>query len=152
MPSGKNRTGGSRIFAQGDAARSASPIERLRTLLSGKLAIHITEDHVQSLLSVRRGREALFGPHLFSDPAWDVILELYAAKLANRRMSPSELARAVGAPSSVIARWIEALADAGVLTSDRIQDETEGPVRLTDEGAAKVAQLVDQWASAFLAI
>jgi DNA-binding MarR family transcriptional regulator len=149
----EDETGTSRTPLRAFGAKSASPFERLRNLLRGKLAIHITEDHVQSLLSVRRGREDLFGRHLFSDPAWDIILELYAAKLANRRMSSSEVAQAIGAPKSVIARWLTALADAGVVMSDGDQDEMEElAFRLTDEGAAKLAQLVDQWASAFLSI
>lgn len=131
--------------------KSQSAFEQLRHLLPDGPTVKISEDHLQSVLTVRRGREALFGRHLFSDPAWDVILELYAARLAKRRMSASDLARAIGAPASVIERWISTLIEARVVRSD--PDETqELTIMLTEDGAAKMERLVNQWTSAFFAI
>ena len=132
-------------------SKSGGAIEELKGLFSDQPKVQLTEDHVQSVLTVRRGREALFGRKLFSDPAWDVILELYAARLGDRRMSAPELARVIGLPASVIARWVSALVEAGVV--ERGPDETREPtLELTDDGAAKMARLVNQWSSAFFAI
>lgn len=130
---------------------SATSFEQLQALLPSNL-IHVTEDHMQSLINARRGRERLFGRHLFSDPAWDVIIELYAAMLGKRRMSAADLARSIGVPESVIARWIAALVEARVVLTVEDPNETETTVELTEEGAAKMAQLTDQWSSAFLTI
>jgi DNA-binding MarR family transcriptional regulator len=107
---------------------------------------------MQSLINARRGRERLFGRHLFSDPAWDVIIELYAAMLGKRRMSAADLAKAIGAPESVIARWISALAEAGIVSTVGDPKEPNSTVELTEEGAAKMAQLTDHWTSAFVTI
>lgn len=126
--------------------------EQLRDLLPDGPTIQITEDHVRSVLSARRGRESIFGWNLFSDPAWDVLLELYAAQFANRTASASELASVIGAPRSVIARWITTLVDAGLVAPAAERTENEPTVTLTDNGAAKMARLMHQWSSAFFAI
>lgn len=134
--------------------RDSRPLfKQLADLLPGTAAVQITEDHIQSLISARRGREELFGRHLFSDPAWDIILELYAANLAKRRMSASELARTIGAPQSVITRWIRALADAKIVSPQWNAHDLASPtIELTQEAASKMAQLAAKWGSAFVAI
>ena len=139
--------------------RSAGPqrttdraVEQLKDLLPGGPTIQITEDHVRSVLRVRRGRESILGWDLFSDPAWDVLLELYAAQFANRTASASELASVIGAPRSVIARWITTLVDAGLVAPAGERIENEPTVALTENGAAKMARLMHQWSSAFFAI
>ena len=126
-----------------------APLDKLRALLPTKPKAQLTEDHMLSLICARRGREALFGSHLFADPAWDIILELYAARLGNRQMSVSGLARAVGFPQSVIQRWVAALLDAGVVCPNN--SETAG-VELTQEAASKMGQLAERWRAAFVAI
>jgi len=114
--------------------------------------VRISEDHVHSVLGVRRGREEMFGKHLFSDPAWDIMLELYAAELGKRQMSPSELARSIAVPQSVILRWVAALSDADIVCSMNADDAEQSTVQLTQHGFAKMAQLAEQWGSAFVAI
>lgn len=133
-------------------ANPGTSFEQLQALLPSNPRIHITEDHIQSVISARRGRERLFGRHLFSDPAWDVIMELYAAMLGKRRMSAADLAKAIGAPESVIERWIAALVDAGIVSTIGDAKEASSIVELTEEGAAKMAQLTDHWTSAFVTI
>jgi len=119
----------------------------LRDLLPDGPEAQITEDHVQSVLTVRRARQRIFGRQLFADPAWDLILELYATRLGNRRITASDLARLLGLPASVTKRWISVLVDAGIA-----KVKIEGAVELTDEGAGKMARLINQWSSAFFAI
>ena len=126
----------------------------LRSRLSGsvdRVALQLTEDHLVSVLLVRRGREAVFGPGLFSDPAWDILLELYAAALGQRSMSGSDLATAIGAPLSTTARWISALTGRGLVVLNTDPDSSDDPmVDLTAKGAEKLKKLGDQWGSAFV--
>ena len=130
-----------------------SPLDQFKARLRGKLQTKISEDHVQSLLSARRGREALFGRHLFSDPAWDILLELYAAKLGGRLMSTNDLAKAIAIPHSLTVRWVRVLADDGyVAVGGGTPVEQASTVVLSDDGTAKMTQLVNQWGSAFLTI
>jgi len=115
--------------------------------------IDITEDHILSILIVRRGRETVFGPNLFSEPAWDALLELYAAKLGRRSMSLDDVAKALDIPESTMARWIDVLTDRQLVEteSDPIEPSRLW-LRLTSEGEAKMKQLADHWGAAFLSI
>jgi hypothetical protein len=76
----------------------------------------VTEDQVSSILKVRRDRSGIFGEGLFSDPAWDILLELLAARLGNRKLLLSELDKV--APKSVLARWTAELEERGLVTCE----------------------------------
>lgn len=115
--------------------------------------LRLTEDHILSVLLVRRARGAVLGKSLFSEPAWDILLELYAAKLGGRSMTLSDLARAIDTPESVAARWQAALEDHG-LTRSTV--DPANPCRihisLTAEGSSKMEHLANHWGSAFVSI
>jgi DNA-binding MarR family transcriptional regulator len=117
------------------------------------LPVEVTEDHVLSILSGRRGREAALGRELFSDPAWDILLELYAARLGERRMTLRELARSINIPESTTARWISVLSDRGlVITSNERRETVEASIELSAQGLAVMKRLVGYWGSAFQSI
>lgn len=127
--------------------------DKLKTLLppaSRKAPVAITEDHVVSLIMARRGREAVFGKDLFSDPAWDILLELYAARLASRTMAVSELATAIGTPFLTTTRWVSALEARGFVERGKSAGVQHAQIRLTPEGASRMKRLVHHWGSAFV--
>jgi DNA-binding MarR family transcriptional regulator len=112
-----------------------------------------TEDHIRSILIVRRARDETFGAHLFAEPAWDVLLELYAATLGGRPMKLRDIALAISVPASTTARWIAALAERGLIASHADPNEPDVPnIGLTERGAAQMKQLADHWRDAFLSI
>lgn len=113
--------------------------------------VELTEDHIMSVLLVRHARDDIFGQNLFSDPAWDILLELFGAKLGDRKMTTSELAKAIEAPLSTTRRWIGVLHAHGLIESAALDDEN-GAIELSDEGASRMERLGGRWASAFLAI
>lgn len=120
--------------------------QQLRNIQIATSAAGVSANHVKSWLSARRARETLFGSLIFSDPAWDIILELYAAKLEDRRIVASELLRTSNAPRSVIHRWLKVLVEAGLVSVDPDLDmDTRATIDLADEAAAKMAQLIDRW-------
>ena len=115
--------------------------------------LSLTEDHILSVLFVRQARSAVFGENLFSDPAWDILLELYAANLAGRGLSLSDLCAAIEAPSSTTERWIAVLGDRELIHSVIDQRHPAGIVLgLTEEATTKMAKLVSRWAAAFALI
>lgn len=90
---------------------------------------------IREVLRARRRRDAYFSARLFGDPAWDMILELYRAGLAQQKLSVSSLCLASGAPATTALRWITALQRDGLI--DRHSDPLDGRrvfVMLTDEG------------------
>lgn len=116
-------------------------------------SFQLTEDHIQSVLAVRRARSAILGGNLFSDPAWDILLELYAAKLGHRRMSLTELALSIEIPVSTTGRWLSALVSHGLVQSTPDNDHAGNDfLRLTDDGATRMERLAGHWASAFTSI
>lgn len=117
---------------------------------AGVQSLGVTEDHLVSVLHMRRARSAVFGEDLFTDPAWDILLELFASELADRDMSVLDLANAIQIPVSTTARWIGILKERGLINSDLGTDLVH-MFRLTPEGLTKLKQLLGQWVAAFVA-
>ena len=135
--------------------RQDSPSENVTSLLRAKPtpAVSLTEDHIHSLIAMRRARSSIFGGDLFSDPAWDILLELYAAKLGHRKTSLEDLARSSGTPLSTTGRWVAALDGHGL--AQQVRDPTKGActrICLTAEGVSRMERLANQWGSAFVSI
>ena len=137
--------------------RHTGPLKGINTIFDSDLGarrLELTEDHIQSVLLVRRARASVLGEHLFSDPAWDILLELYAASLAGRSVTLSELARVTETPVSIATRWVQALEQSGNVSVDR--DPEGSPflvyVKLSAEGVSRMQRLADHWGSAFVSI
>jgi DNA-binding MarR family transcriptional regulator len=70
---------------------------------------------VRDILKWRRKRESHFDKNLFADPAWDILLDLYAAELEGQRVSVSSLCIAASVPPTTALRWISAMTEDGLL-------------------------------------
>jgi DNA-binding MarR family transcriptional regulator len=149
----KTRAESARAAPGGDPPRASEEWRRLLFREDVRPDFKITEDHIQSLLLARRARTALFGNELFSDPAWDLLLELYAARLGERTTSLAHLAQAIDTPPSTLARWVTALNENGLTTSTaNSPDPAKIIVSLTDQGLTKLEQLAKRWGAAFVSI
>jgi len=69
-------------------------------------ATAITEPQIRALLRLRRNRARFFDADLFADPAWDMLLELYAAELGQRRICITSLCGGAAVPGTTALRWI----------------------------------------------
>lgn len=151
-----DRNGRRRSRRAGASSPSHGPFNQLRALLFRTRAscpAHIGEDHIASILSFRQARTEVFGPNLFSDPAWDVLLELYGAELGGRSVSLHDLAIASDTPQSATARWIGELGERGLVDTRRdSMDSVTLWISLTPEGSSRMRRLADHWGSAFLSI
>lgn len=75
-----------------------------------EVAIHGNGAHLRIIRMIsraRRRRAEYFDAKLFSDPAWDMLLELYTAELEQRRISTTAVSDAAGVPSTTGLRWLE---------------------------------------------
>lgn len=70
--------------------------------------------HVRSIIRARRMRDQYFRGELFADPAFDMLLDLYAAGLEGNRVAVSSLCIAAAVPATTALRWIKALTDRGL--------------------------------------
>nr|NUR38391.1 hypothetical protein [Sphingomonas sp.] len=95
---------------------------------------------IASVLELRRARAEVFGGDLFADPAWDILLQLYAASLGGRALRLSDLAAAT--PRSTVARWI-ALLEERALIACELDGFNAGELRieLAPVGEAKMSAL-----------
>lgn len=85
---------------------------------------------VRGIIKARRARERFLPADLFSDPAWDMLLDLTAARLEGRYVSVSSLCIAASVPTTTALRWIRNLCEVGVFE------------RRTDPGDARRAFIV----------
>ena len=69
---------------------------------------------IRAVIRARRMRGQFFTPELFADPAWDMLLDLFAASLERRRVSVSSLCIAAAVPPTTALRWIGTMHDAGL--------------------------------------
>lgn len=70
---------------------------------------------VRGLLARRRRRTRYFPADLFADPAWDMLLDLYAAHYEKAQVSSSSLCIAAAVPATTALRWIASMTEAGWL-------------------------------------
>lgn len=92
--------------------------------------------HLHSFLSARHKRRRYFGERLFAEPAWDILLHLYAAELEAREGLPvSALVDAAQVPASAALRWVHALEAEGLVAWKTLQaDPCQAPVNLSKAG------------------
>ncbi|MFE8585099.1 winged helix DNA-binding protein [Sphingomonas sp. NCPPB 2930] len=69
---------------------------------------------VRRMIRARRLRDGLFGEGLFEEPAWDMLLDLYAAHLEGHRVSVSSLCIAAAVAPTTALRWIGKMTEAGL--------------------------------------
>ncbi|MBO9696524.1 MAG: winged helix-turn-helix transcriptional regulator [Sphingopyxis sp.] len=73
---------------------------------------------VRRVLRQRRMREQYFPADLFADPAWDMLLDLYAARLERQPVSVSSLCIAAAVPATTALRWIRTMTEAGLFVRE----------------------------------
>jgi hypothetical protein len=116
--------------------RAAAPLPARGGAPAGAAPSH---GEIRALIRARRMREQFLPADLFADPAWDMILDLMAARLANQRVSVSSLCIAAAVPPTTALRWIRQLTERGVFS--RIDDPADGRrvfIELTDDAAEAV--------------
>ena len=96
---------------------------------------------VRRIIRQRQLRARFFDGELFADPAWDMLLDLTAARAEHARVSVTSLCIASGVPPTTALRWIRQLTDAGLL--ERVEDETDRRrafIALADRAADAMAR------------
>ena len=114
----------------GDAAPASAPAGRVR--------------YVRRRIRQRRMRDQHFASDLFADPAWDMLLDLYAAHYERRPVSVSSLCIAAAGPATTALRWIKTLTDEGIFV--RVADPHDGRrihIYLSDDSRQRLDEYFD---------
>lgn len=77
----------------------------------------------RALIRHRRRRAEFLPAALFAEPAWDMLLDLYAAHHEGKQVAVSSLCIAANVPSTTALRSIDAMARAGCLVRRRDPDD-----------------------------
>ncbi len=98
-------------------------------------------NEVRNVLRLRRMRDRFFDSELFADPAWDILLDLLAARIEGDQVAVSSLCIAAAVPPTTALRWIKTMTDTGLL--ERHADPMDGRrifIRLTDKAADSMSR------------
>lgn len=74
----------------------------------------VSLDTVRQVIRTRRMRARFFEEELFADPAWDMLLDLLQAEIAQHRVPVSSLCIAAAVPATTALRWIKTMTDVGL--------------------------------------
>ncbi len=75
-------------------------------------------DRIRATIRKRQARARFFDAGLFADPAWDILLDLTAARAEGRRVSVTSLCIASGVPPTTALRWIGQMTEQGLLVRE----------------------------------
>lgn len=120
----------------GDAGQPAAPAAPLAPVDDNEL-LKIT----RKLVRMREQRGQFLNPALFSDPMWDILLDLTSARLEQKTVPVSAVCQAAGVPMSTALRQIRSLVDMGLIRrwSDPL-DRRRDLLAINDEAMAAMRQ------------
>jgi len=80
--------------------------------------VRVAAADIRKAIRARRLRNRPFPDVLFEDPAWDMLLDLYAAHLERTQVSVSSLCIAAAVPPSTALRWISKMTEDGLFVRE----------------------------------
>ena len=96
-----------------------APVEALQADLPP-----LSAETIRAVLRARRLRTRYFPEELFADPAWDMLLDLLQAEIAQLPVPVSSLCIAAAVPATTALRWLKTLVQQGVFI--RRPDQRDG--------------------------
>jgi DNA-binding MarR family transcriptional regulator len=106
-----------------EVSRIASTLARLSTGPGAARMPEITTtgnipdvpiEDVRAVIRARRMRSRYFAEDLFADPAWDMLLDLLQAEIAQLRVPVSSLCIAAAVPATTALRWLKSMTAQGI--------------------------------------
>jgi len=101
-------------------------------------------DRLASVLALRKERKRIFGPELFEDPVWEMLLDLANADAREQEVPVTSLCLVSGVSTTTALRRLDDMAAADLI--ERHRDPTDGRrvlVRLTTTGRDKVGRYLE---------
>ena len=95
---------------------------------------------------MRRLRSQYFPAELFSDPCWEMLLDLYDASLAGAEVTVTSLGAASGVPQTTALRRMETLLGHDLIV--RVEDKSDKRrtiIRLSDGGMRAVENFFETY-------
>ena len=87
---------------------------RIQPMPTSREVPDVAIDTVRAVIRARRLRSRFFDEELFADPAWDMLLDLLQAELAQLRVPVSSLCIAAAVPATTALRWLKTMTNQGL--------------------------------------
>jgi CheY-like chemotaxis protein len=101
---------------------------------------------LDSLRAVRKLRSKYFPSELFSDPCWEMLLDLYDSQLAGQQATVTSLSAASGASSTTAWRRLSTLQEHGLIQRlEDPDDKRRAIVRLSKTGLMAIENFLDTY-------
>ena len=109
-------------------------------------------EYVERMRKLRLKRNDVIGAELFSDPAWDMLLDLFASHDRGERVSAIALSLSSGVPQSTALRTIQRLEEKGLIVREGDPDDLRRSwIRATPEVLSGIATMAGLFAEAVTA-
>ena len=113
------------------------------TSCEGSYGFNENGKFIRHLQRMRALRSSYFPGAAFSDPAWDVLLEVGACHFERRRVAMSDVAFVTGIPSTTCLRWISTLVQKNILArEDDPIDRRRAFLSLTSHSEKKLSDYI----------
>ncbi|MBU6269302.1 MAG: winged helix DNA-binding protein [Sphingomonadales bacterium] len=109
--------------------------------VSGRAPSLPSAGFLRKIIRHRQLRARHLPAEIFADPAWDILLDLAAARMEKARVSVSSLCIASAVPPTTALRWIGQLTDAGLLCrQEDPADRRRAFIALTEAAVASLGR------------
>jgi predicted transcriptional regulator len=102
----------------------------------------------RAMYNERRVRDHVAELALFGEPAWDILLDLFASEAEGKAVSISSACLAASVPMTTALRWVTRLEEEGLIERRATGDRRRINVRLTPSGRERVSRTVVAMSSA----
>lgn len=96
---------------------------------------------IREIIRQRAARSSVAPGDYFSDPAWDILLDLTAARLEERAVTLDRACRATTISEAAALRWIKTMVRDGVVTR-HAGDGDQAQIRTSDAAHARMLDYV----------
>jgi hypothetical protein len=128
---------GGDMFSDGLVGYRAEPSSNAAT------GAPVSAGEVRAMIRARRLRDRFLPPDLFADPAWDMLLDLFAARIERTKVAVSSLCIAAAVPPTTALRMIATLTARGmILRIDDAEDRRRVFIQLSDSTAEAMRDYV----------
>lgn len=102
----------------------------------------------RNMYNERRVRDQVADLPLFGEPAWDILLDLFASDAEGKAVSISSACVAASVPMTTALRWVSRLEAEGLIERAATGDRRRINVHLTQAGRQRIARVVAAMAAA----
>jgi hypothetical protein len=131
-------------LANGGAAESSIEPQAIPLPQAANYLAQTNDDLMLSRIAAdiydqRRKRDHFLSSDLFAEPAWDLLLDLFVARVAASRISITSACIAASVPDTTAFRWVGILIERGLIerSEDRL-DKRRHWIELSDAGFRKM--------------